>query len=370
MAHLIHTDLHVHLYGCLTPTDIWELGKDVWPRRVERLEAWAAQLERSTGARPSWLDYWRHSGGVDGIAADYLCTTAMRFDEFEARFGLTIALFPVSPQRDDLRVLRRVMQFHREEGRRHVEYRYVYPPRTPLTASYTLKDHLDGLCAVMDEFERESAGIFEPRLAMSLARDPGLASVQYGGIKAWQAASPPRWKRFLTAIDFSGYEEASDVNRLAGVCARLHQDNRDNPADALALLIHAGETMESGSPQLAVDRVMSAIHLGAHRIGHAVALGAAPEIRRMVADQTHCVVESCITSNTVVAGISSTTCHPVLDFVRDGMRVCLATDDPGIFATDATREYEVAEAILGREDCERILAATPGWRSEVLAGRL
>ena len=373
---LIHTDLHVHLYGCLTPLDVWELGRDRWQGRIERLEAWASRLDRCTGTRPAWTDYWRDEDGAQALADDFLCTRAMRFEEFEARFGLAIALFPISPERDDLRVLRRVMESHRLEGRRHVEYRYVYPPamasRSSWLANYTIKDHLDGLCRLMGEFEAESGGSFEPRLALSISREPSEAMVQYEKIKSWQSATSPGLNRFLTAIDFSGYEEAWDfahVMALAPVCERLHADNRENPRDALALLIHAGETMETISASQGVDRVMAAVRLGAHRVGHAVALGFAPESRRHVATETSCVIESCITSNMVVAGVADATRHPVRQFVADGMRVCLATDDPGIFSTDARREYALAESIIGREACERIVAASATYRSAVLAGR-
>ncbi len=370
MSGLIHTDLHVHLYGCLRPLDVWELGRDTWNKRTERLEAYAAGVERCTGARPAWADYWRTAGGFDALATDYLCTRAMRFEEFEARFALAIALFPVSHERDDLRVLRRVMEAHRAEGRHHVEYRYVYPPRTPLTSRYTVKEHLDGVCEAMREFEFASGGSFEPRLAMSISRDPAEAWTQYANLKAWQAATPESIRKYLTAIDFSGYEETSDVTTLEPVCRRLHADNRSMPREALALLIHAGETMETGSAEQAVARVMAAVSLGAHRVGHAVALGSSPEARRHLATRTSCVVESCVTSNMVVAGVPDAIRHPVREFVADGIRVCLATDDPGIFATDARREYQVAETILGREACSQIVSRSPEFRSEVLSGRL
>ena len=370
MTGLIHTDLHVHLYGCLRPVDVWELGRDSWKNRVERLDAYAGRLELCAGTRPPWPDYWRTSTGIETLAENYLCTRAMRFEEFEARFALAIALFPVSHERDDLRVLRRVMETHRAEGRRHVEYRYVYPPRTPLTTNYTIKEHLDGVCEIMRLFAAESSGTFEPRLAMSLSRNPVEALTQYANLKAWQAATPEDTRKYLTAIDFSGYEETTDVMTLEPVCRQIHADNASHPRHALALLIHAGETMEKGSVEQAVARVMGAVNLGAHRVGHAVALGFSPEARRHVATRSACVIESCITSNLIVAGVPDATSHPVREFVAEGLSICLATDDPGIFATDARKEYQVAETILGRDTCARVNARSPDFRSEVLSGRL
>ena len=378
MERLIRHDLHVHLYGCLTPEDIWDLGRDLWRDRGGRLEAFAQRYQAAFGVDPNYESYWMDDSGAANLARDFLCTTPSSFEQFESKFALPIALFPVSHARDDLRVLRRVMERHRDQGLVHVEYRFVYPPVTPLTAGYSLKEHLDGLCRGMAEFEAESAGVFEPRLALSLSRDPGLGMEQYLSIKSWQEASPVALKRHLTGIDFSGYEETSDARGIRDVCSRLHSDNSDAPRDALALLIHAGETTESSSVAGGIRRVEIAARMGAHRIGHAVALGAdcdeetralQSRVRSWIADESKAVIECCISSNMILAGVSDLLAHPVRGFVADGLRVCLATDDPGIFATDARLECEKAIEVLGAVDAFRILGSASNYHSTVLSGR-
>ncbi len=379
MERMIRHDLHVHLYGCLSPEDIWDLGRDLWRDRRGRLDAFAQRYQAAFGVDPNYESYWMDDSGAANLAQDFLCTTPSSFEQFESKFALPIALFPVSHARDDLRVLRRVMERHRDEGLVHVEYRFVYPPVTPLTAGYSLKEHLDGLCRGMAEFEAESSGVFEPRLALSLSRDPGLGMEQYLSIKSWQEASSPVLKRHLTGIDFSGYEETSDARDIRDICATLHSDNSKVPRDALALLIHAGETTESGSVADGIRRVEIAARMGAHRIGHAVALGAdcddetravQSRVRRWIADETKSVIECCITSNIALAGVRDVLAHPVRGFVADGLRVVLATDDPGIFATDAKLEFEKAIEVLGEVEAFRILGSASNYHSAVLSGRV
>ncbi len=382
MEPLIRNDLHVHLYGCLTPQDIWCLARDMWRDRRGRLENFARRYEAAFGIRPDFESYWADDAGVGHLARDFLCTSPCSFEQFEAKFALPIALFPLSEARDDLRVLRRVMERHRDQGLRHVEYRFVCPlmaQGTKVTAGYSFEMHLSGLCRAMAEFEGESSGSFESRLALSISREPELGMEQYLAIKAWQEAAPLALKRHLTGIDFSGYEETSDAGAIREICARLHLDNSKNPGDALALLIHAGETTEVSSVEEGIRRVEMAARMGAHRIGHAVALGAVCDeetkalhsmVRRWIADETKSVIECCITSNIVLAGVRDLLSHPVKGFLADGLRICLATDDPGIFATDAKAEYAKAIQVLGREQALGIVSATPDYQSAILSGRV
>ena len=378
---ILKYDLHLHLYGCLTPEDISDLGQDIWHLRRDRLEAYSARYDQAFGRRPDYESYWSEQDSdnrnPNNIARDFLCTTPATFQQFEAKFGLPIALFPISSARDDLRVLQRVMTRHRAEGRHHVEYRVVYPPAS-VPSSYSLMIHLNGLCAAMDRFDLESGGVFEPRLALSLSREPTLAMDQYKEIKSWQESTPSKWKRVLTALDFSGYEEDFTADGLEAVARRLHIDNAATPKDALALLIHAGETMEKISVPDGVRRIEAAAKMGAHRIGHAVAMGAPCDeatrlfqdrTRAWIATQTSCVIECCLTSNLMLAGVGNLQSHPVRQFLADGLRVCFATDDPGVFGTDSRQEAAKAISLIGNNQFEKTNLETPNWRSEILCGR-
>lgn len=397
---MLATDLHVHLYGCLTPEDIWELAKDSWRNRTIGLRRWADGMMAATGEEPDWQSFWKDESGLQALAEFWLCRPndsrlLERFAAFEARFGLSIALFPISFARDDLRVLRRVMNRHRDEGRHFVEYRFVYPPDRQELANYSLKDHLDQLCQAMADFEADNGGAFEPRLAISLSRDAATAVIQYRNLKAWQQSTKPSLKRHLTAIDFSGYEEVFDLNQLRGLCGEVLRDNagalrmdvaNDHAAseDALAILIHAGETMEqadeSGNARVAaLRRVQLAAEMGAHRIGHAVVLssnGLRDESELLAREQavaavkgSGCVIESCISSNLVVSGVKKLADHPLPEFLEMGLPVTLATDDPGIFATNSQREFDLAVELIGAPKAEQICRKAALYKSEILSGR-
>jgi hypothetical protein len=68
------------------------------------------------------------------------------------------------------------------------------------------------------------------------------------------------------------------------------------------------------------------------------------------------VVESCPTSNMVVANLSTAPIHALLKLSDDrGLKVVLATDDPGIFGRFPADELEFLD--LGEDQSARLLAA-------------
>ena len=87
-------ELHIHLYGCLTAEDVFELGKDRWQQVPERIAWFEAEFRKAFG-RPSRVgDYWRRDDGFDLLKADFLFVSAGPFAEFQARFNLMPALSP------------------------------------------------------------------------------------------------------------------------------------------------------------------------------------------------------------------------------------------------------------------------------------
>jgi adenosine deaminase len=378
LAPILETDLHVHLYGCLTAQDIWLLGRDVWRERRERLDVFAARFESSFGRRPRFQEYWTKDDGQELLKADWQCLEAVNFEQFEAKFGLPIALFPVSPAKDWLRVLDAVLRRHLAEGRRHVEYRMVYPPPH---ARVVPGDFFTELCTGMRRASIDSGGAFTATLAVSLSRDCTIALQQYRIIRDWQEHAPKDLLPILTGIDFSGYEEAFPPRELAPVAGLLHEDNLANSKSALALLIHAGETCENDRLDEALARIEAAVDMGAHRIGHALALGTAVEggssplvaardrILEKLSAADSAVIECCITSNLRLGGVATPQKHPVRRFLDQGLRVCFATDDPGMFGVDGVKEAAVAQSAVGAQSLEKVMKVTPSFRSEVLSGR-
>ncbi len=106
---------------------------------------------------------------------------------------------------------------------------------------------------------------------------------------------------------------------------------------------HAGE---STGPETIWDSIH---HLGAERIGHGIAAARDPELMEYLAT-TGLVLEVCPTSNVRTRSVPSIEEHPLPELVRAGVPITINSDDPPMFATTLTQEYEVARDLLGLDD--------------------
>ncbi|HSX30883.1 MAG TPA: hypothetical protein VLE99_03115, partial [Candidatus Saccharimonadales bacterium] len=80
----------------------------------------------------------------------------------------------------------------------------------------------------------------------------------------------------LTAIDFCNVEEGYPPKNVAGFFDAVKEFNQQHPERALAILYHVGESFNDKSLQSAIRWVQEAAEMGAHRLGHAIALGVDP----------------------------------------------------------------------------------------------
>ena len=136
-------------------------------------------------------------------------------------------------------------------------------------------------------------------------RDRNVVAVGIGGD---EARGPAEWFRDL-------YKKAAD--------------------NGLRLTAHAGETTGPES-------VWGALNIGAERIGHGLAAARDPELMEVMA-QKQVPVEVCISSNVRTGACPELHQHPVRTFFDHGLMVTLNTDDPAMFQTSLTREYELAQ---------------------------
>src|SRR5262249_6003486 len=86
--------------------------------------------------------------------------------------------------------------------------------------------------------------------------------------------------------------------------------------------------------------------LGAERIGHAVHAIEDTAVLDLIAARG-IAIESCPTSNIQTSTVPSYAAHPLPAFLRRGLLVTLASDDPSISAIDLAYEYRVARDELG-----------------------
>jgi len=112
--------------------------------------------------------------------------------------------------------------------------------------------------------------------------------------------------------------------------------------NGLRLTAHAGETAGPGS-------VWGALNLPAERIGHGFTASQDPELVETLSTR-QIPLEICITSN-LKTGICPTVAeHPVRNYFDQGVMVTLNTDDPAMFGTSLSREYQLAQDTFGFTD--------------------
>ena len=110
------------------------------------------------------------------------------------------------------------------------------------------------------------------------------------------------------------------------------------------ITLHAGELTQNLVPPEELFHVRASIETGhAERIGHGVDIMQEPDpielLEAMAARGV--LVEICLTSNDVILNVTGDH-HPLPIYLKYGVPVTLATDDPGVSRGDITQEYERA----------------------------
>ncbi|MDN4160411.1 adenosine deaminase [Nocardioides abyssi] len=110
-------------------------------------------------------------------------------------------------------------------------------------------------------------------------------------------------------------------------------------AAGLRSVPHAGETTGPGT-------VWDALRLlGAERIGHGTSAAQDPALLAHLAE-TGIPLEVCPSSNIATRAVADLAEHPITVFRDAGVTVTVASDDPPMFGTTLTREYEIAAELL------------------------
>jgi aminodeoxyfutalosine deaminase len=153
-------------------------------------------------------------------------------------------------------------------------------------------------------------------------RDRGIVGVGLGGLEAEYPPEP--------------YEAAFDLARELG----------------LPSVPHAGEVAGPPSVRGALEK------LGAVRLRHGVRAADDPGLLREIADR-RVVLDVCPISNLRTRAVRSLAEHPLPKLVAAGAVCSISTDDPAMFGTDLSQDYEAA-AQLGVDPREAYAAGLEG----------
>jgi aminodeoxyfutalosine deaminase len=137
--------------------------------------------------------------------------------------------------------------------------------------------------------------------------------------------------RGVVGIGLGGPEEGHPPEPYAEAFALAREGG-------LASVPHAGEGVGAESVRGALEE------LRADRIRHGVRAVEDPGLVRELADRGT-VLDVCPISNLRLGVVRTLEEHPLPQLVAAGIRCSISTDDPAIFETDLTRDYEAAASL-------------------------
>ena len=138
--------------------------------------------------------------------------------------------------------------------------------------------------------------------------------------------------RGVVAMDIAGEENAYPLDQFEDLFLRAQELG-------LPYTIHAGE--EEGP-----EFIRTAVRFGTKRIGHGVKTCKDPTLAQYLIDEG-IFLESCPISNVQTRAISDISAHPVVDYLRQGIKVTLNTDNMTVSNTTVEKEFKRLEEHLG-----------------------
>ena len=136
----------------------------------------------------------------------------------------------------------------------------------------------------------------------------------------------------VVALDLAGAEALYSTSKYADLFSKARKYN-------IPFTIHAGEADGPKS-------VKTAIKYGAKRIGHGVRIYEDPEVMALVIKK-NITLEMCPTSNKMTHAVENMSKYPLIDYLNEGIKVTLNTDDMAIERTTLLDEYKYMEKNFG-----------------------
>jgi aminodeoxyfutalosine deaminase len=259
-------------------------------------------------------DYPLPADTVEGLAGLY------RFTSFEHFIEVWILTTNALQRYDDFRQV--VVDYAGEAASHGVVYmEAIFSPAERVMRGVSWDELFTGYCdGAQEAKERHGVEVrltpdiprgFDPQWGIDTARycvaykDNGIVGLGLGGLEAQFPPEP--------------HEEAFRIARAGGI----------------ASVPHAGEVAGVPSIRGALDA------LGADRIRHGIRAADDPGLLRELADR-RIVCDVCPISNLRTGAVASLAEHPLPVLHAHGVLCSISTDDPAMFDTDVSRDYEAA----------------------------
>ncbi len=289
-----YIDLHLHLDGAITPGIARQIA-DVqdFPLPQDEFE-----LEKLLTVTQNCRD----------------------LNEFLDRFELPISLLQTPEGLRDAVTL--VSENVRSQGVIYAELRFA--PQSHTRRGMTQEDAIKAALA----------GLAETKLKANLI----LCCMRGSGNERQNLETVELARKYLTedggvtAVDLAGAEAIFPTAYYEKLFARIRKYG-------IPYTIHAGE---ADGP----ESVRKAVEFGAKRVGHGVRIFEDPDTIRLV-KEAGVTLEMCPTSNRQTCAIGNMADYPLMDFLRQGLKVTLNTDDMGIEGITLAGEFRYLEKEFG-----------------------
>ena len=274
-------DLHQHLYGSIhwqdflqflktRPVD-WSAYESAFEEVYGEVPPIRRVLERSRNAVPESeeefrkLFVFRDEDGGD-------------FPRFQAKYNMLVAgsawstfsrgNVALSEVTEEIaHFMRQILVRQLREGISYSEQRMTLSPR------FTQGQARELLLKMLETYNEYEGSSIQPRLAISLPRDNPW--VHWDVVKELAVGE---YGHLLTGVDFCYFEEGYPPKGKREFFQAVMDFNVRYPERALAVLYHVGESFTDKSLESSIRWVHEAAEMGAHRLGHAIALGISPDL--------------------------------------------------------------------------------------------
>jgi len=308
-------ELHSHLGGVLSPKEIIEVAKNAesntsYPKFNET-------IEKINSFRDTPKEFERELYGSFLEDNNFY---AIGIETYQ-----NLGDFQGSSLLQTKETISKTLELYAEklicENVRYVEIRFS--PYKYIKAGLSVSEVINTVTQTLDAYKDK----LEYRLIYIIGRQASLEEIKHSiEVIDKLFIDNPETANKIAGVDLAGNEGATNPALLRDLFMPLLER-------CMKITIHAGETEGAESIWEAV------YHLSANRIGHGLKLLERPELLQRFID-TGIGVEMCPSSNDQIVGFSRTKdSYPLKEYLAQGLKVTLNTDDCGISRTNLTNEF-------------------------------